>query len=160
VSLSLKIEVSAISGTGFGGLPTIGNRSINTIIRLKDGETNLLAGLFRDNERQVVEGVAGLSDLPLVGKLFAHTKRETQETDIILTLTPHIIRVLDLNEDDLRPFKVGGEGTGSVLDLPIVAPELPATPAQPITPGPVPAAPPGNTPVQPLQPPPATPVRP
>jgi general secretion pathway protein D len=159
VSLSLKIEVSAISGSGFGGLPTIGNRSINTIIRLKDGETNLLAGLIRDNERQVVEGIAGLSDLPLVGRLFAHTKRETQETDIILTLTPHIIRVLDLNEDDLRPFKVGGEGTGAVLDLPIVSPGLPNTTPQPV-PQPAPQTPGQNTPAQPLLPPPTAPVRP
>ena len=44
VSLALKILVSSISGTGFGGLPTFGNREINTVIRLRDGETNLLAG--------------------------------------------------------------------------------------------------------------------
>jgi len=166
VSLALKIEVSSISGTGFGGLPTFGNRAISTVIRLKDGETNLLAGLIRDDERRVVEGVPGLSDLPLVGKLFAHSKRETQETDIILTLTPHIIRVLDLTEDDLRPFKVGGEGTGTVLDLPILAPELPGVPTQPGQQAPPPAQPRQNpapnapAPAQPLLPPPATPARP
>ena len=52
VSLALKIEISSISGTGFGGLPTFGNREINTVIRLQDGETNLLAGLIRDDERR------------------------------------------------------------------------------------------------------------
>ena len=52
VSLVLKIEVSSISGAGFGGLPTFGNRYISTVIRLRDGETNLLAGLIRDDERQ------------------------------------------------------------------------------------------------------------
>src|SRR6185295_18625718 len=107
VSLALKVEVSSISGTGFGGLPTFGNREISTVIRLRDGETNLLAGLIRDDERRVLEGVPGLSDLPVLGKIFAHTRRETQETDIVLTLTPHIIRVLDLTEADLRPFRVG-----------------------------------------------------
>ena len=56
VSLALKIELSSISGTGFGGLPTFGNRSINTVIRLKDGETNMLAGLIRDEERTVAGG--------------------------------------------------------------------------------------------------------
>ena len=44
VSLALKIAVTSISGTGFGGLPTFGNREINTVIRLRDGETNMLAG--------------------------------------------------------------------------------------------------------------------
>ena len=58
VSLALRIEVSSISGTGFGGLPTFGNRSINTVIRLRDGETNLLAGLIRDDERRVLVGRA------------------------------------------------------------------------------------------------------
>ena len=69
--------------------------------------------------------------------------------------------MLDLNEDDLRPFKVGGEGTGTVLDLPIVTPGLPAAPGGPQIPPaqqPAPAAPGG--PVQPLLPPPPTPVRP
>ena len=101
VSLAVKIEVSSISGTGFGGLPTFGNRAINTVIRLKDGETNMLAGLIRDDERTSLAGVPGLSDLPLVGRLFAYNHKETTATDIILTLTPHIVRVLDLTAEDL-----------------------------------------------------------
>ena len=51
VSLALKVELSSISGKGFGDLPTFGSRQINTVIRLKDGETNMLAGLIRDEER-------------------------------------------------------------------------------------------------------------
>ena len=58
VSLALKIAVTSISGTGFGGLPTFGNREINTVIRLRDGETNMLAGLIRDDERDVLDGHA------------------------------------------------------------------------------------------------------
>jgi general secretion pathway protein D len=137
VSLALKIEVSSISGTGFGGLPTFGNRTISTVIRLRDGETNLLAGLIRDDERQVLEGVPGLSDLPIVGKLFAHTRRETQETDIVLTLTPRIIRVLDLDENDLRPFRVGRSGEAPLLELPIITEPVPP-PGPPPVQGPVP----------------------
>ena len=59
VTLALKIAVTNISGTGFGGLPTFGNREINTIIRLRDGETNMLAGLIRDDERQSLDGIPG-----------------------------------------------------------------------------------------------------
>ncbi len=116
VSLALEVSVSNISGTGFGGLPTFGNRYINTTIRLKDGETNLLAGLIRDDERTVLEGIPGLSDLPVVGRLFGRTRTETQETDIILTLTPHIIRGLDLDEADLRPFIVERDTSGLFAD--------------------------------------------
>ena len=117
VSLALKVEVSSISGTGYGGLPTFGNRSVSTLIRLRDGETSVLAGLIRDDERTVMEGIPGLSDIPVIGRLFAKNRRETQETDIILTLTPHIIRVLDLSEEDLRPFRVGRESGAPAGDL-------------------------------------------
>jgi general secretion pathway protein D len=117
VSLALKVEVSAISGEGYGGLPTFGNRSVNTIIRLRDGETSVLAGLIRDEERTSLEGIPGLSDIPFIGRLFAHNKTERIESDIIITLTPHIVRVLDLTEADLRPFRVGRDTGGPILDL-------------------------------------------
>jgi general secretion pathway protein D len=158
VSLALRISVSSISGSGFGGLPTFGNREINTVIRLKDGETNLLAGLIRDDERRVLRGVPGLSDLPVIGRLFAQNQRQTQETDIVLTLTPHVIRVLDLSEEDLRPFRVGDNITGPLtlpVPVPLPAPaerELPAPPpGQPAPP------PPGAVPI--LPPAPQPPVR-
>jgi general secretion pathway protein D len=159
VSLAVKIQVSSISGTGFGNLPTFGNRAISTVIRLKDGETNMLAGLIRDDERQVLSGIPGLSDLPLIGHLFAHNRRETQETDIILTLTPRIVRVLDLSADDLRPFRVGRDSGAPLIDIPLPVP-LPIPPAKP--PGDTPDFAPGTrSPVLPIpQPQPAQPVKP
>ena len=121
VSLALKISLSSISGEGFGGLPTFGNREISTTIRLKDGETNMLAGLIRDDERYIKAGVPWLGDLPLLGGLFTNQRRQTQQTDVILTITPHIVRVLDLSESDLRPFRLardyGASGAAGV-DLP------------------------------------------
>ena len=126
VSLALRVSLSSISGTGFANLPTFGNREISTTIRLKDGETNMLAGLIRDEERSVMAGVPGLIDIPLLGRLFANNHKETQQTDIILTLTPHIVRVLDLSEADLRPFRLGRD-----ISVGITVPEGPATPAIP-----------------------------
>jgi general secretion pathway protein D len=131
VSLNLKIAVTNISGTGFGGLPTFGNREINTIITLRDGETNMLAGLIRDDERMALDGIPGLSDLPLVGHLFAHNTKSKSQTDIILTLTPHIIRVLDLTEADLRPFRVGRDSLAPIAELPLLPIEPPKPPELP-----------------------------
>src|SRR5690606_4839674 len=109
---------------------------------LRDGETNLLAGLIRDDERTTASGVPGLSDLPVVGRLFARTRREAQETDIVLTLTPRIVRVLDLSETDLRPFLVGtGGDAGLVTDIP--TPQIPQ-PALPQPQQPAPAPPPAQ----------------
>jgi general secretion pathway protein D len=143
VSLSLKIAVTSLSGTGFGGLPTFGNREVNTVIRLRDGETNMLAGLIRDDERHSLDGVPGLSDIPVIGHIFAHTTKTNDQTDIVLTLTPHIIRVLDLNEADLRAFRVGRNGQDllpEVPPLPDTPPPVPDTqppaPAPPVTPVP------------------------
>jgi general secretion pathway protein D len=129
VTLTLKVAVQSISGTGFGGLPTFGNREISTVIRLRDGETNMLAGLIRDDERRVLEGVPGLSDLPVIGHLFAHSRTETNQTDIILTLTPHIVRVLDLDESDLSAFKVGRDtGAPAIQQLPALLTPVPSAP--------------------------------
>ena len=132
VSLGLAVAVTSISGTGFGGLPTFGNREINTTIRLRDGETNMLAGLIRDEERDTMAGIPGLSDIPVVGRIFSHTLKTTDQTDIILTLTPHIIRVLDLSAEDLRPFRVGRDGVSPLTELPLpVEPPRPPEPPKP-----------------------------
>lgn len=82
----------------------------------------MLAGLIRDDERKVLSGVPGLSDIPVIGRLFAYNHIESQETDIILTLTPHIVRVLDLTEADLRPFLVDSDLGVPIGDLPAASP--------------------------------------
>jgi general secretion pathway protein D len=145
VTLQLQVVVSNISGTGFGGLPTFGNREINTLIRLRDGETNMLAGLIRDDERTTLDGIPGLVDLPVIGHLFGHNTKTVNQTDIILTLTPHIIRVLDLTEADLRPFRVGRDSLAPITELPVLPlePPRPAEPPKPDDP---------NAPPNPLAP--------
>jgi general secretion pathway protein D len=157
VTLALRLEVSSVLGSGFGGLPTFGTRAINTTNRLHDGETNLLAGLIRDDDRRVRDGIPGLVDLPGIGHLFAYNRRQTHETDVVITLTPHIVRVLDVTEADLRAFQVDSSGDTAGFDLTIPIPGAlpPPDPAQqqpPINPGQaVPAQP------QPNQQPPARP---
>ncbi|MCZ7651981.1 MAG: hypothetical protein M5U13_12820 [Thermoanaerobaculia bacterium] len=92
ITLKLNIEVSQITGyiSGSGGQsqPIIGTRNIESTIRLKDGETNFLAGLIRTDETKSESGLPGLSELPLIGYLFGKTRTEAQRTDVLLTLTP------------------------------------------------------------------------
>jgi general secretion pathway protein D len=154
VSLVLKLQVSSVSGAGFGGLPSFGNREVDNVIRLKDGETNMLAGLIRDDERTSMTGIPGLTSIPLIGRLFGMTRKESQETDIVMTLTPRIVRVLNLDEDDLRPFRLGrdgdGAGGGTVIELPIQPQLPPRDPAQNQEPGgppQVPVLPPTQGPI-------------
>jgi general secretion pathway protein D len=153
VSLALKVVVTSQLGTGFGGLPTFGNREITTSIRLRDGETNLLAGLIRDDERTLMEGIPGLSDVPVVGRLFARNRKETTQTDVVLTLTPHIIRILDLSAEDLRPFRVSGDANAPLIDLPIIqTPPVTIPPPVQAPPPAQPGPPPAQNPAQPPQP--------
>ncbi|HVS00797.1 MAG TPA: cohesin domain-containing protein, partial [Thermoanaerobaculia bacterium] len=112
VTLKIKVEVSNISGfTESGGQrqPTIGTRTIESVIRLQDGETNFLAGLIRTAETDTESGFPGLSEIPILGRLFSRKSTENQRTDVILTLTPHIIRNAQITEEDLQPIWVGTE---------------------------------------------------
>ena len=164
VSLALKVELSSISGKGFGDLPTFGSRQINTVIRLKDGETNMLAGLIRDEERTSFATIPGLGDIPVIGRLFGHNRKETQETDIILTLTPRIVRVLNLTAEDLQPFRVGRDGGAPLTDiapplpLPIPLPAAPKPPGGDAAPSGAPGFPNAPGPATPVTPP--TPIKP
>ncbi len=108
VSLDLDIEVSDLSGQ-IGTQPIIGSRNIQTSIRLRDGETNFLAGLIRTNESNTQDGIPGLSEIPVLGRLFSRRASDNTRTDIVLTMTPHIIRRADITEQDLAPIWVGTE---------------------------------------------------
>ncbi len=113
VTLKLKIEVSNLNGnvSGSGGQsqPIIGTRTIDSVIRLKDGETNFLAGLIRNDESNTDKGFPGLSEIPIIGRLFSNKHTEGQRTDVILTMTPHIIRNAQITQEDLEPIWVGTE---------------------------------------------------
>jgi general secretion pathway protein D len=124
VTLVLDIELSSLGAPGYDGLPTFGSRNVKTSIRLRDGETNILAGLIREDERVERQTIPGLGDIPVLGQLFGRNRREAQQTDVVIMLTPHIIRSLDLTEDDLRPLRLPREGAGSVMiePAPIVFP--------------------------------------
>jgi general secretion pathway protein D len=113
ITLKLRVEVSDISGTvqGSGGQeqPVIGTRTIESNIRLRDGETNFLAGLIRTNETFGERGIPGLAEIPLLGRLFKNVRGDNTRTDIVLTLTPHIVRRANITESDLAPIWVGTE---------------------------------------------------
>ncbi|MGB9893428.1 MAG: cohesin domain-containing protein, partial [Candidatus Saccharicenans sp.] len=109
VSLELEIKITSIGGTGIADIPIISTREVKNIIRLRDGETNLLAGLLRDEERKSLKGIAGLKNLPILGNLFSSTDRTVEQTDVILTITPHIIRTMSVTAEDGKPLWIDNE---------------------------------------------------
>ena len=114
VTLEIELTVSSIAGTGTADIPIIANREIKNTVRLKDGETNLLAGLLRDEERMSAGGITGLKDIPLIGYLFSSNKKTIDQSDVVLTITPHIIRAIDISEDDLKPLWVDPDNLSGV----------------------------------------------
>ena len=106
ITLELEIKIKSLGGAGYADIPIIATREVKNVIRLKDGETNLLAGLLKDEERKTVSGIAGLKNIPILGSLFSSTEDIIQQTDVILTITPHILRTLPLTEEDLKPIWV------------------------------------------------------
>lgn len=113
VTLKMEVEVSSITGsvisTAGQSQPIIGTREIKSVIRLRDGETNLLAGLIKREDTDSRSGVVGISDIPGIGRLFGSNEQSRKETDIVLALTPYIIRIPDIGEEDLAGLWVGTE---------------------------------------------------
>jgi len=109
VTLKITVEVSQVSGHSPGGQPIIGTRNIDTVIRLQDGETNMLVGLYKEDRSSTKTKIPLLSDIPLLGRLFTNDSRSRSVVDLVLTLTPHIIRYPDIREADLAPLWVGTE---------------------------------------------------
>jgi general secretion pathway protein D len=148
VTLGLKLEISSL-GPLFQNNPTFRSRNLNSVIRLRDGETTILAGLIQDEERTTVTGIPGLGDVPLLGRIFSRNRKEATETDIVMTMTPHIVRRLELSEEDLRSFSLGTESAPVMFDAPVVPTTIP-TPRPEASPRPEPIRPPAVTAPSPL----------
>lgn len=99
VAIKVALEVSNLVRevrTASGSLAyQIGTRNASTHLRLRDGETQLLAGLISKEDRSTTAGLPGFADLPVAGRLFSNTKDETQRTELILAITPHIVRNIE-----------------------------------------------------------------
>ncbi len=113
ITLNLKVEISNLGDTVPVGPDqeaiTIGTRTITSVIRLKSGESSLLAGLIRRDKTKGVVKTPILGDIPLIGRLFRMESTTDKDTDLVLTLTPQIIRFPDIQEEDLAPIWVGTE---------------------------------------------------
>src|SRR5947208_10004325 len=170
IILDLMIDDSALGDDkSVAGVtvPTFVQRKVTTRLRLRDGESNLLAGLLQTRDVNNVQGFPGAIHVPILKQLFSGNQITGDQTDIVMLLTPHIIRTQEITEENLRPIYIGSQGAaGAGLAVggppPLIAP--PPENPQPAAPAPSTAAvvtiPPGTTPVPGtvLAPPPTTPA--
>jgi general secretion pathway protein D len=118
VSIKVELEVSNQTDrvvTSSGTLTyTLGSRNANTVLRLHNGETQVLAGLFRDDRQDIKSRVPGLADLPLVGRLFTDKNSDRTKKEIVLLITPRILSNILPPDATYTVFPSGVEGARAV----------------------------------------------
>jgi hypothetical protein len=167
IIIELEVESSTVGrDVNIAGqnLPSFGSRKVHTKLRLRDGESNLLAGLLREDERKSLRGFPGVLHVPVVKQLFSSNDNQIAQTDIVMLLTPRIVRTHELTQQDVSPIYIGTQqnlgltGAPQLIAVPPVnEPEGAAPPAGgPQTVGPpvppagstqVPTVPPGSSPI-------------
>jgi general secretion pathway protein D len=129
IRLDLTLDNSQLGpDTNVGGVtvPSFVQRKVSTRLRLRDGESNLLAGLLQTNDSKTVSGFPGLIHVPFLSDLFANNNITSTQTEIVMLLTPHIVRTHEITENDLRPIFIGSQqslGVGG--PPPLIAPQQP-----------------------------------
>lgn len=125
VSMKVALEVSSITReiTTATGLLTyqVGTRNASTALRLRDGDTQILAGLINDEDRRTANRVPGLGELPLLGRLFGSQRNDNQKTEIVLSITPRLIRGLVRPDAMTSEFWSGTEARLSTRPLVITS---------------------------------------
>lgn len=134
IILELAVENSSLGGNiSIAGqdVPRFNSRKVTTKLRLREGESNLLAGLIAENETSSLRGVPGLIRVPGLRDIFGSNTKSQDETDIVMLLTPHIVRTHELTADDLAPIYIGTQQRVGLTGPPqlIAPPEVPAEPA-------------------------------
>src|SRR5947207_206342 len=130
VTLKISMDISSVTGTSnIGGIsqPVIGQRKIEHVVRLREGEANLMGGMLEDSQTKSLSGIPGLAQIPILKYLFGQTAVEHSETETVFVLIPHIVRRQVLSTLNEQALDVG---TASSLGLRRVSQSAPAaTPA-------------------------------
>jgi general secretion pathway protein D len=148
VTLKVSLDISSVTGqSNIGGIsqPVIGQRKIEHEIRLKEGEVNLLGGMFEEDQTQSLSGLPLLAQVPFLKYFFGSDTRDHRQNELVFALIPHIVRGPEVNDSNQRMIDVG---TANTLQLRHISKSSEAAPAG--GPAPVPAG--GNPAAQPAAP--------
>jgi general secretion pathway protein D len=115
VTLDLSFELTYV--TDLGGTyvpPTLGNRRVSTKLRLRDGETGIIAGLMRGTSTEGTDGIPILNSIPIIKEIFSSRSKVKERTDILISITPRILRMPEITRSDLEAYLIG---TGQKVEL-------------------------------------------
>lgn len=148
ISMNITVQVRAQAGErNIGGVlqPVLTNRQVQHEIRLAEGETNILGGIITDTEATSLSGIPGLKNIPGLKYLFSQERKTRDSTEIIIMLTPHIVRMPNISEMNMRGLYTGSETIPRLRSNP-AAPVSGSQPPAPTPPAAAPAAPPAQAP--------------
>ncbi len=134
--------------------PSFSKRTATVSMRLRDGESNLLAGLIAEEDRRTYRGIPGLTQIPILRSIFGSEESTLVQAELVMIVTPYIIRSREITANDLRPFYIGaGSNIGGATPPSLISVDAPP-PAPPVATGAGGAGPPRQAP--PTIPPPPT----
>jgi general secretion pathway protein D len=93
VTLDLDTEFKVLSGNSLNGIPIISSRKFTSKVRLREGELAVVAGLMSSSEARTISGVAGLANIPLLGKLFSQTSKDETANEVLLIIKPSLLNL-------------------------------------------------------------------
>lgn len=123
VTMKITLEVSNKTGEakGPGGAtaPIVGTRNAETLLTLKDGETQVLAGLIDNRDTRAVSGLAGLLNIPGLDRLFGNQDIKRTKTEVVLLITPRIVRNIAKPTNQESEFHYGTASEAGKLPVTI-----------------------------------------
>jgi general secretion pathway protein D len=117
VTLKITMEISSVVGqSSIGGIsqPIIGQKKIEHEIRLRDGESSLIGGIFDDSQTRSLAGIPGLAQIPILRYMFGQVTQDHSQDETVFAITPHIIRGTSLSELNQRAIDIG---TANAIEL-------------------------------------------
>jgi general secretion pathway protein D len=117
VSMKINLEVSNAVTPAGASFPTLSTRNATTVLMTGDGETQVLAGLISNSDRENAKKVPGLGDLPLIGRLFTDKSGDKRQMEVVMLITPHVVRNLLRPEAGTAEFYGGTGGRTAPLNI-------------------------------------------
>ena len=109
-SLGDDVVVPSITGSGTVKVPRINTTTVEATLNLRDGETIIIGGLLENVTAESISGIAGLIDMPVLGRIFSsNTIGPNRKRELIMTLTPHIVRSIEIPRREVSEFWSGTE---------------------------------------------------
>ena len=104
ITMKINADITTLKAGSTAGRPDLGKRSIITMARLRDGETAVFGGLLKEEEQKSLQGIWGITDIPVIGKLLGNTRKNKAKTDVLLTIRTVLVRKSSFSAEDLEAF--------------------------------------------------------